>query len=104
MARLGAILDNGPRPKYGDKTVLTPMELQCCKLAAMGMMKKVIAQELGIAEKTVERHMTGAYKKLNVQCVIELARTLILLSYLPLADWLNPDFAKWREERADSFP
>lgn len=104
MARLGTILDSAPRYRYGDKSVLTPMELQCSKLCAMGMMKKVVAQELGVAEKTVERHMTNAYKKLDVQCVIELARTMILMNYLPLADWLNPDFAKWREERADSYP
>lgn len=104
MGKLGTILDSAPRHKRGDKAVLTPMQLQCCKLFAMGMMKKNIAKELGIALKTVEKHMGNAYGKLGVQCVVELARTLILLNYLPLADWLNPDFAKWREERRCSYP
>lgn len=45
---------------------LTPRELQVLRLVATGKTNKAIATELCVSEKTVDRHVSNIFTKLNV--------------------------------------
>jgi DNA-binding CsgD family transcriptional regulator len=45
---------------------LTPRELQVLRLVATGKTNKAIAAELGLSEKTVDRHVSNIFTKLDV--------------------------------------
>jgi ATP/maltotriose-dependent transcriptional regulator MalT len=45
---------------------LTPRELQVLRLIASGMTNKAIASELSLSEKTVDRHVSNIFTKLDV--------------------------------------
>jgi DNA-binding NarL/FixJ family response regulator len=45
---------------------LTERELQVLRLIASGKTNKVIARELGVSEKTVDRHVSNIFTKLDV--------------------------------------
>ncbi|HEX9297358.1 MAG TPA: LuxR C-terminal-related transcriptional regulator, partial [Polyangiaceae bacterium] len=45
---------------------LTPRELEVIRLVAAGKTNKVIARELYLSEKTVDRHVSNIFTKLNV--------------------------------------
>ena len=49
-------------PAYG----LTARELQVLRLLAAGKTNRAIAADLGLAEKTVDRHVTNIFTKLGV--------------------------------------
>ena len=55
---------------------LTPSEGRVAALAAAGRSNREIAEELFITRKTVEYHLTGIYRKLNVGTREELAPAL----------------------------
>jgi DNA-binding NarL/FixJ family response regulator len=45
---------------------LTPRELEVLRLVATGKTNKAIAAELFLSDRTVERHLSNIFKKLNV--------------------------------------
>jgi DNA-binding NarL/FixJ family response regulator len=55
---------HGGTPAPGE---LTPRELDVLTLIARGRSNKVIARELGVAEKTVKTHVSSVLAKLGVQ-------------------------------------
>ena len=51
----------------GNSHQLTPRELQILRIVATGKTNKAIAAELSVSEKTVDRHVSNVFNKLNVQ-------------------------------------
>jgi DNA-binding CsgD family transcriptional regulator len=49
-----------------DTRGLTPREVEALRLVATGMTNRVIAQRLGISEKTVARHLSNIFTKLGL--------------------------------------
>lgn len=68
-ARLGRIELSGPGS-------LTPSERRVAELAAAGASNREIAQQLFVSLRTVETHLTHAYRKLNISSRRELAAAL----------------------------
>jgi DNA-binding CsgD family transcriptional regulator len=69
----------GGRPKYDaplGATALTPSERRVVEFAATGRTNREIAQQLFVTVKTVEVHLTNAYRKLGVGQRDELAEAL----------------------------
>lgn len=62
------------RPSGG--TALTSSERAVAELVAQGLANKEIAGRLGIATRTVEHHVTNAYRKLGVDSRVALAQAL----------------------------
>lgn len=58
---------------------LSPREREVMALVAEGKPNKLIAHELGIAEKTVEAHRAHVMRKLGVRSLAELVRLQLLL-------------------------
>ncbi len=55
---------------------LTASELRVCRLAAQGMTNRDVAMRLYVTPKTVELHLTNAYRKLGISSRSELATAL----------------------------
>jgi DNA-binding CsgD family transcriptional regulator len=55
---------------------LTPSERRIAEMAAEGMSNPEIAQALFVTRKTVEAHLAGAYRKLDIRSRGELAGAL----------------------------
>jgi DNA-binding CsgD family transcriptional regulator len=55
---------------------LTPMERRTVGLAAEGLTNREVAQHLFLTVRTVEMHLTHAYRKLGVSSRRELGRAL----------------------------
>jgi DNA-binding NarL/FixJ family response regulator len=73
--RLGAAPDlaslSGEVPAAGDRPRaaaggLTPRELEVLRLVARGLTNKLIASELFLSEKTVDRHVSNIFGKIGV--------------------------------------
>ncbi len=56
-----------------DLTTLTPREREGAELVGQGLMNKVIADRLGIAEKTVQVHRGQVCRKLKVRSAVEIS-------------------------------
>jgi len=57
--------------------VLTPREREVMYYIALGKLNKVIAAEVGIAQRTIEAHRTKIFHKLKVRNAVELVHYLI---------------------------
>jgi DNA-binding NarL/FixJ family response regulator len=55
---------------------LTPSERRVADLAAAGRTNRDVAQELFVTPKTVEVHLSNAYRKLGIRSRRELAGAL----------------------------
>jgi class 3 adenylate cyclase/DNA-binding CsgD family transcriptional regulator len=69
----------GARPRRDpveSRSTLTASELRVARMAAEGLTNREIAQALFLTEKTIEVHLTRAYRKLEIQSRSQLARAL----------------------------
>lgn len=57
---------------------LTEREQEIVRYVASGLLKRQIAERLGISERTVHAHRLSAYRKLNVHNVADLAPLTVL--------------------------
>jgi DNA-binding CsgD family transcriptional regulator len=55
---------------------LTPAERRVCELAAGELTNREVAQTLFVTEKTVELHLTSAYRKLGIRSRFQLASVM----------------------------
>lgn len=63
--------------------VLTPRERDVMHYVALGTANKVIAQELGVSQRTVEAHRARIFQKMKVRNAVELARQVALTLHEP---------------------
>jgi DNA-binding CsgD family transcriptional regulator len=76
-AELAAGGGRRPRLELTGVNALTPAERRVCELAADGeLTNRTIAQTLFVTEKTVELHLTSAYRKLGIRSRFQLATVL----------------------------
>jgi DNA-binding CsgD family transcriptional regulator len=73
---LGAGGGRAPRLELTGVEALTPAERRVCELAAGERTNRDIAQQLFVTEKTVELHLTNAYRKLGIRSRFQLASAL----------------------------
>ena len=69
----------GARPRriaLSGRESLTPSERRAAELAAQGMTNKEIAQALFVTLRTVEMHLSNAYRKLGIASRRQLAVAL----------------------------
>jgi len=68
--QLGAALDlaalDQPRTRTDSAHNLTPRELQVLRLVATGKTNRMIAEDLQLSEKTVDRHVSNIFNKIGV--------------------------------------
>jgi DNA-binding NarL/FixJ family response regulator len=74
-----------PRRDIAADDVLTPQELQVALVVARGATNKEAATALFLSPKTIESHLSSAYRKLGVRSRTELAH-LIATDVSPAAD------------------
>jgi len=73
------LLACGARPRrlvLSGVDALTPSERRIAELAARGLANREIAQALFLTVRTVEMHLTGAYRKLGISSRRQLAAAL----------------------------
>ena len=63
LARIDPLMKGAP---FGQTHQLTPRELQVLRLVATGETNKAIAGKLSLSEKTVDRHVSNIFSKLDV--------------------------------------
>jgi DNA-binding CsgD family transcriptional regulator len=73
---LGAGGGRPPRLELSGVDALTPAERRVCDLAAGELTNRQIAQTLFVTEKTVELHLTNAYRKLGIRSRFQLAAVM----------------------------
>jgi DNA-binding CsgD family transcriptional regulator len=75
----GELAASGARPRrtaLSGVAALTPSEDRVARLAADGMTNREVAQELFVTPKTVEVHLSNAYRKLEIRSRRQLAGVL----------------------------
>lgn len=73
------LLATGARPRRVVRSgvdALTPSELRVARLAAEGRTNREIAQSLFVTQKTVEMHLSAAFRKLDLSARSQLAGLL----------------------------
>jgi FixJ family two-component response regulator len=70
--------------------LLTPREFEVMQFVVTGMLNKQIANELGIAEKTIKVHRGRVMKKLGIVSVADLVRLVEIARIAPV---------RWRETK-----
>ena len=65
---------------HGSMRSLTPQELQVALIVATGATNKEVAASLFLSQKTIEFHLTNAYRKLGVRSRVALVRRVEGLS------------------------
>jgi DNA-binding CsgD family transcriptional regulator len=73
---LGAGGGRPPRLELTGVDALTPAERRVCELAAGELTNREIAQTLFVTEKTIELHLTSAYRKLGIRSRFQLASVI----------------------------
>ena len=78
MARLGGgDLTPAERSVGNSAEALTPSERAVVELVAEGLTNSQIAERLFVSRRTVESHVSAAYRKLNLNNRVELARAVL---------------------------
>jgi DNA-binding CsgD family transcriptional regulator len=75
----GEMASGGGRParlELRGIDALTPAERRVCELAASQLTNREVAQTLFVTEKTVELHLTSAYRKLGIRSRFQLASVM----------------------------
>jgi DNA-binding CsgD family transcriptional regulator len=75
----GELAAGGGRPPQLELTglaALTPSERRVCDLVARDMTNREVAQSLFVTEKTVELHLTNAYRKLGIRSRFQLSSAI----------------------------
>lgn len=67
-------------PAVAADRALTPREQQVVAFVAMGHADKLVAYELGLAESTVQSHLSSAMRKMGIPSRAELIRAVLALS------------------------
>ncbi len=62
-----------------DDTTLTSREIECLYLTILGLSAKEIARELGISDRTVNKHIENCRHKYGVDNIIELTKLFRLV-------------------------
>lgn len=78
-AALDELAASGGRPRRrdgGGASLLTASETRVARLAAEGASNREIAQSLFVTQKTVEMHLSSAYRKLDIRSRAQLATRL----------------------------
>ena len=78
-AARGELAASGARPRrtaLSGVAALTPSEERVARLAADGMTNREVAQQLFVTPKTVEVHLSNAYRKLEIRSRRQLAGAL----------------------------
>lgn len=78
-AALEELAASGGRPRRRDQggaSLLTASEARVARLAADGASNREIAQSLFVTQKTVEMHLSSAYRKLDIRSRAQLATRL----------------------------
>lgn len=73
------LIATGARPRrveLSGAAALTPSERRTAAMAAEGMSNREIAQALFVTPKTIEMHLSNAYRKLDIQSRSQLARAM----------------------------
>jgi DNA-binding CsgD family transcriptional regulator len=76
LAQLAAAGVRPQRWRLSGVEALTPSERRVAELAAAGSSNREIAQTLFVTQKTVEVHLTHAYRKLDIRSRAQLGRAL----------------------------
>lgn len=67
-------------PAVAADRALTPREQQVVAFVAMGHADKLVAYELGLAESTVQSHLSSAMRKMCIPNRTELIRAVLALA------------------------
>ena len=73
---IGAGGGRPPRLEISGVDALTPAERRVCERALGDLSNREIAQQLFVTEKTVELHLTSAYRKLGIRSRFQLSSVL----------------------------
>ena len=76
LAELNAAGARPRRPALRGAQALSPKELQTTRLAAEGLGNREIAEAMFLTRRTVEMHLTSAYRKLGISSREELSEAL----------------------------
>lgn len=83
---VAAISSGAEDPKYREKPILAPRELETATLIAQGLTHRQISRRMGLTEATVSTYVKRLRAKLNVGNKAELTKKVIELGYIPLGD------------------
>jgi len=67
-----------------DSTQLTPQEQQIARLVATGISNREVAATLFLSSKTVERHLSNAFRKTGTRSCTQLARMMVDVDGAPM--------------------
>ncbi len=71
--RVAAQMSSWTREEQEENELMTDRELQVLRQVVEGKTNREIGYELGISQKTVEKHLESVYSKLNVSSRVEAA-------------------------------
>ena len=80
--RVAALMSTWTREEEKEDDLLTSREIQVLRQVVEGKTNKEIGYDLGISQKTVEKHLESVYSKLNVNSRVEAALFAVKEGYV----------------------
>lgn len=80
--RVAALMSTWTREEEKEDDLLTSREIQVLRQVVEGKTNKEIGYDLGISQKTVEKHLEFVYSKLNVNSRVEAALFAVKEGYV----------------------